>query len=140
MPKDPNIEFEPSVDFDSPPPPRDRPPKPEDVWVSLSSAEAVMSTEMVGVLIGGAVGGDWVGGCCCCCPKPKDVFPNADGVPEKALNPNAPPVIVAVDGEVVPNALGAAGAGDVVNALCCCATGVVDVAEVGEAASVAIPG
>lgn len=97
-PKEPNIELLAVFGFDeSPPPPNDKPPKPESVSDAiLSSEDDVMSTEMVGVLMAGAVGGEVVD--CCCAggwPKPKDVLPNADVAPENALNPKAP-----VDGPV----------------------------------------
>lgn len=120
-PKEPNIEFVPLLDFDSvPPPPRERPPKPDWVSAPASSEDEVISTEIVGSLIGGAVDGDWLGGCWGCCepnPPKDEPLPNAEGAPENALNPKAPPVVVV--GEVEANALGVAGAGEVAKAFCC---------------------
>ena len=61
-PKEPNIELLAVFGFDkSPLPPNDKPLKPGSVSdVILSSEDDVMSTEMVGVLMAGAVVG-----CCC---------------------------------------------------------------------------
>lgn len=110
LPNGPNMEFV-VPNFDSPPtPPRDRPPNPDSVSDAMESSVAeVISTDMVGAERGGAWGGKGSSGSCTCdCwLKPKGVLPKADGVPENALNPNAPVLeaTVAFRGETEPKAL-----------------------------------
>ena len=106
FPKDPNIAFAFALDLGSPPRPRDIPLKPDVSGAMESSVADAISTEMEGVDNAGAEGGDsdvdgfWV-------PNPNDVLPNADGAPENALNPKAPPELGAADvvGGEDPNVL-----------------------------------